>query len=307
MDLPPKWLRAAIPKRIRWAGRNMAAKCRLVPCLSGTHDGMTAEQIVARARDQIREYFDFGHIHEDALSGQCVLEVGPGNNLCVALLLLACGAGRVVCIDRFPSRPNPAQSCMAYAALYDHMTEAERARCADVFTAGSVTASRDAGRKLVYLWDCEVEEADRRLGAERFDLILSAAVLEHVYSVEAAIRSMWSLLRPGGRMIHRVDLRSHDDDQRHPLEFLTYSPRWWRLMTSHTGEPNRVREGTYWRVLGEQGFEIIRRKVTHWINCEDVQSIRHRLAAPFRDLPKEELMHAGIMFEAWKPMCTNRS
>src|SRR2546425_349459 len=45
-------------------------------------------------------------------------------------------APRVVCIDRFRSRPNAAEIQVAYRLLNRGLTEIERARCSDVFDGG---------------------------------------------------------------------------------------------------------------------------------------------------------------------------
>jgi SAM-dependent methyltransferase len=269
--------------------------------LSGTHDELSASELVESVRGTFQEYLDFGLGSAD-LTGRDVLEIGPGNNFAVAILLLASGARSVVCIDRFRSRPNPAQVEAVYRLLHERLTETERERCRDVFDGRMPRTSQDSHSRLVYLSDCGIEGAEGRVGVEGFDLILSMAVLEHVASVEAAISSMERLLRPGGRMIHRVDLRSHEEDEEsHPLEFLTYSPFIWRLMTSHTGESNRQRASVYRRLLEKHGFEIRRLEITRTIRREDVESIRPHLAPPFRDAADEDLIQAGIMFDARKP------
>jgi SAM-dependent methyltransferase len=193
----------------------------------------------------------------------------------------------------------PAQAEAAYRVLHERLTPIEGERCADLFDGRLPHISTDPEARLAYLWDCGIEGAEKRLGDASFDLILSTAVLEHVASVDAAIRSMRRLLRSNGRMFHRVDLRSHEEDQEsHPLEFLTHSALVWRLMTSHTGEPNRLRASDYGRLLAGHGFEVSRLEVTRTVRSEDLQSIRPRLARPFRHLPDDDLMKAGIFFEA---------
>ena len=42
-----------------------------------------------------------------------------------------------------------------------------------------------------------------------FDLIISRAVLEHIYYIEKAFNVMDVLLKSGGIMIHKIDFRDH--------------------------------------------------------------------------------------------------
>ena len=60
------------------------------------------------------------------------------------------------------------------------------------------------------------------------DVIISRAVLEHVFDLDTAFGAMHRLLKPGGRMAHKVDLRDHGlftDGGQNALEFLTVSDR----------------------------------------------------------------------------------
>lgn len=297
-----------IPSRLRlirerlWrTARNVAARLDLLPHKSGTYEGAQPAELVASARQYLKDYRDFG-LTEASLAGKTVLEVGPGNNLLVPLLFLAGGASQVVCIDRFEAAPDPGQSQAAYAQLWSELTEVERGRCAGAWTGDGARPSRDVTQPLVYLWDCAAETAPARLGAERFDLIVSRAALEHVYSPQETIDALWKLLKPGGRMVHKVDLRSHEEESEvHPLEFLCHPPGWWSIMTSHTGEPNRVRKTAFVELVRKRGFDVRKVEVTHRVTPAEVAEIRPRLAGPFRSLSDEDLQDTGIFIDAYRP------
>lgn len=291
-----------LPEKLWRTARNVVAHYELLPRMSGTHDSEVPDTIVRTAREYLTDYFEVGGLTPETLAGKSMLEIGPGNNLSVSLLFLAAGVGQAVCIDRFRSRREPDQANAAYHSLYDQMSDAERERSKDVWRNGLPQISDDLAGKLVYLSDCPVEQGVQRLGRERFDLIISRSVLEHVYNLHETIRSMSEMLKPGGQMVHKVDLRSHEEKaQSHPLEFLTHSPRWWRWMTSHTGEPNRLRKGAYRKLLQECEFKIKRFDITHSIPQQEVATIRDRLAVPFRNLPEDELTDTGVFFDVRKP------
>lgn len=290
-------IKSLVPQKVWRSARNLIARFRLLAHTSGTCDAVDYARAADDAKVDFRDYCELASLTPQLLAGLDVLEIGPGNNLLVAALFYAAGAKRVVCIDRFPSRPNLEQAKAASEALMLDLPHDQRQRFRSCMTDGLVSASRDLRDRLVYRSDCPIEEAPLRLGTERFDLVLSRSVLEHVYSLERAFASMATLTKRGGLMVHKVDLRSHEDgEQSHPLEFLTHSRRWWRWMTSHTGEPNRVRKSAYLRLLRESGFQVLRLERTHFLSLSEVEQIRPSLASPFRDLPDDDLTDTGIFF-----------
>ena len=297
------WKNRFLPRRVRWTLRNMAARCGLVCGTSSTSTQMNAEEVVHNARQYLHDWCGILGADLDVFSGKHVLEVGPGNNLATALLILSCGASKVTCVDILP-KLDTARGRATYGLLRGQLDNVG-ARLDPLFDGDELLVSMDSDSALAYLGDCPIEEAWHRLGPNRFDLVVSRAVLEHTYSLEKSIDSTWRLLKPDGRMAHKVDLRSHDEGEEvHPLEFLTYSERCWRWMTSHTGEPNRQRKGVYVQLLRKYGFIIEAFQITHSLPREVVASLRPQLAMPFRDMPEEELTDTGILFAAHKPPAT---
>ena len=55
----------------------------------------------------------------------------------------------------------------------------------------------------------------------QFDFVHSVSVLEHIApnDLPAIIRNLHSSLKPGGMMVHQIDLRDHLDLTRNPLAF----------------------------------------------------------------------------------------
>ena len=138
------------------------------------------------------------------------------------------------------------------------------------------------------------------MGHACFDVIFSNAVLEHVVDLEATLRAMWDLLAPGGIMFHDVDLRSHQTYESHPLQFLEYSHSLWRWMSSHNGEPNRVRLPQYLDILHRLGFTNIKLGIKKVFDADLVGANKHRLAKEFRNLSLEDLSPAVFWFSCCK-------
>ncbi len=92
--------------------------------------------------------------------------------------------------------------------------------------------------------------------SEKFDAILSCAVLQHVPDPLAALEAMASALRPGGTMVHFINLRDHGMFKgRPPLTFLTVPDALWPAMTANSGRPNRVGFARYREWLANSGLE----------------------------------------------------
>jgi SAM-dependent methyltransferase len=212
-----------------------------------------------------------------------VAEIGPGGTDAVARRLLALGCDSVDQIDRF----------------------------------GRGGSSQDA-RVRAY--------AGKEADAERFfrdhkgyDAIVSSAVLEHVRDPLGALAAMAGALRPGGTMVHEIDLRDHGMF-RDPSAFLRV-PEWlWGAMTSHCGRPNRVLLHRYREALDGLGleYEIL---VTDLRGVGPVPALpfasipeaqrkaacggigRSRLAKPLRGVAAEDLAVSGFLLVARKPPC----
>ena len=258
-----------------------------------------------------------GALDPAAVAGMRVLELGPGDNVGLALRFVASGAREVVTLDRFEIGRDPARERGIYDEVIARLPKGEAARAR--------TALEPSAGLLRSITGLGAEAALEVLERESFDLILSVAVLEHVDDLDASFDAMDALLRPGGLMLHQVDFRDHgmfSGGGQHPLTFLTIGERTWRAMTSGWGGPNR-RLIDYYRVkLAELGYDA-RLLVSEVLGVEEhlepcdvledelsvtdeqrrsIARIRDRLQPEFRDLPDEDLVPEGVFVVARKPV-----
>ena len=239
-------------------------------------------------------------------------EIGPGDNFGVAMLLLANGADAVHAIDRYYSKRDSIEQRHIYEAL------AAQENAATLFDG---SPSEDTMRGLHYHPGIAAEEYFNRYD-HHFDAILSRAVLEHLYDPISALNDMTNALKPGGQLVHRIDLRDHGMFAgHHSLTFLTINDSWYRRMTAQSGRPNRVLVNHYRNWLDQSSLngEIrvtrlagvdgeIRPSIWKDIDQEQrnqaldyVTQIQNRLTKTYRSIDPKDLAVAGIILVATKP------
>ena len=191
---------------------------------------------------KIAAQFEFLRDSAADIAGKVVVEIGPGDALGLAPLFIAAGAERYVAVDRFLGDVWGSGAHGLYQELE---------RLCGPFPIGwrnQVTLVRHSIEKTI-------------AGVPRADVILSFDVIEHLLDLPHAVRNMSSLLKPEGRMIHRIDYGPHgvwlsSDD---PLSFLSV-PGWlWTAIGSNRGYPNRVRHRQFVQLLEAQGLRVAER------------------------------------------------
>ena len=92
-------------------------------------------------------------------------------------------------------------------------------------------------------------ESDLR---DRFDLVISYTVLEHVPSnrVPELLRAAWKALAPGGVCVHFVDLEDHASPAENPFGFLAADTDWEPGSSLRRG--NRMRFSRWCEIAGDR-------------------------------------------------------
>jgi SAM-dependent methyltransferase len=218
------------------------------------------------------------------LKGRQVLEYGPGDLPGVALLLLGMGAGRVVCVDRFPlvNFGTFNRQVLGRLAASASLTADERRRAGAVLAQLLAGAGADGALHYRTSRDGTLGEPDS------IDLLISRAVLEHVGDLDATFADMARVLRADGVAIHQVDLKSHGMHIEHPLDFLCWPSRLWVWMYGCKGAPNRVRLARYRELAARHGLRIDALEVCERASPQEWAAIAHRLPAEVRELGYED-------------------
>jgi len=301
--------------------RNRAQAGDIETIHGATHINQSVEKSIAYIEKQFADYIRYARLSPESLSGIRILELGPGDNLGVALKFLAAGAESVVCLDRFYAKRNAQHEAEIYKTLRDRLNPEERSRF-DAAVSLNSKVQFNSKRLQVY-YGASLDGVADKLAKDfgGFDLIVSCAVLEEIYDLNPAFAAMDRLLSRGGSLVHIVDLGDYGmfrDQGMHPLTFLTIPEVIYRRMASDSGLPNRKRLGYYiekMKKLGYQSKFFITSVLPNGrlepapeyapggfkLDSNLVASIRSKLANQFKDLHEEELLIDGMLLVAQKP------
>ena len=291
-----------------WRARRALAAGRLETTSGARHAALDLAASLAYIERVHADYLAYAEA--DRFTGT-VAEIGPGDNFGVALLFLAGGAEAVHTVDRY----RPRRDAAAQAAIYEALVR--RHGFAHLFDG----SPGEATIRGVVCHAGEPAETFFRDHDLAYDAIVSRAVLEHLYDPLGALNDMAGALNPGGRLVHRIDLRDHGMFAgHHPLTFLTPGAALYSRMTRGAGRPNRVLVPGYREWLAGSGLDGEIRvtrlagvageiEPSAWdaiapasreAALATVRAIRPRLAPPFRAMPDEDLAISGCVLVARK-------
>ena len=179
---------------------------------------------VARYRETLAE-------RNESLGGRRVLVFGYGGNFAVGAELLKAGARHVVLLDRFapPDNRKNAQLLAPYPEYFRVEDHAVRP------VPDFITLIHDDIKNVV------------SSGIEKFDLVVSTSVYEHLDDVQGLTAALAALTQPDGAHVHFVDLRDHYFKL--PFEMLKFSESAWKNWLNPTSNLNRFRLRDYRRVF----------------------------------------------------------
>lgn len=241
-----------------------------------------------------QDYFDILDVPKHGiasyLTGKQLLEYGPGDVPGVALLMIAHGAARVTCVDRFALLSMTEKNADILQELLWRLDNNARARASECFLQPGNPYSGFNPERIRYL--IQPDGLSELTG--EIDLLFSRAVLEHVNDLDATFADMARALKTDGILLHQVDLKSHGLHRRNPLDFLTWPPALWSWMHSHKGVPNRWRVDRYRDAMRRNGLETLSMQPTGMVDASVVNEIRPHLASPFKGLSDADLSWLGF-------------
>lgn len=254
----------------------------------------SVKEIANYCRRCFEDYFKALNVPADQvgayLAGKRVIEYGPGDVPGVALLLVAYGAERVTCIDRFPMVSLSEKNIRVLYNLMGTLRGEARKRAEACFLEPGNPGSGLVNQRIRYL----VKSSGLSGLFNAADLIISRAVLEHVNDLAATFGDMRRAMRPGSVAVHQVDLKSHGLHRRNPLDFLTWPVALWTRMYQHKGVPNRWRVDRYRRHIEENELKTLVLEPTEQVSRKHIEEVRPHLAPQFQSVSDEDLSWLGF-------------
>jgi SAM-dependent methyltransferase len=189
---------------------------------------------------------------EPSLVGKNVLELGPGSDLGIGLLLLAKGARRYnACDVNDLAKKVPDEFYQAFLARVERaetnrdVTQLRKALAA--VRSGSAEAINYVVRD-----DFDLVKA---FGPESMDLVFSQAAFEHFDDIDATVAQLTAVCKPGAVIIAEIDLMTHSRwiRDKDPNNIYRYHERVYRLF-DFRGIPNRVRPYRYRKAFERNGW-----------------------------------------------------
>jgi SAM-dependent methyltransferase len=291
-----------------------------------THSHIPLSDSLAYINAQFEDYLRYGELTPESLAGKRIFELGFGDNIGVALRFLAVGAGHVVCLDKFYSKRDNEQERQIYLALRETLNEEERGRFDEAVDLTGEIKINTALLECIY--GVDVENSEELKNAEPFDFVISRGAIQDIFEPDAAFAAMNRILKPGGVMLHKIDLSDQGMFREYgmnPLTFLTIADSVYRLMAEGSGKPNRKKMSYYRGLLENLGYDVKilitdiigrggrgdlsphKEQIAHGVDYTDetlslVQEVRPKLSAGFKNMSDEELLVDGIFVIARKPV-----
>lgn len=218
---------------------------------------------------------------ENRVSGFCGLELGPGDSAMSAVVATAYGSHGYYLIDAGHfATTDPAP----YRLMAKHLQSLGLAApdLSDVYDLTGILAKCQA------LYGTQGLASLRSVPDQSVDFAWSHAVLEHVRRDEfmETMRELSRVLKPGGSISHRVDLKDHLGGG---LNNLRIASRLWERdwMAGSGFYTNRLRFSEMLECFKTAGFRLNVLAVNRWDRSPIARSL---LAPEFRHLSEDDLL-----------------
>jgi len=237
-------------------------------------------------------------IKENLLKEKVILEIGPGPDLGIGLIMLFNGVRRYNAVDIYPlAKSTPPEF---YDELFKYMIEKYSADSNTINFLQNQLQMIKIGKsdRLNYVVDWTIDMSI--IGDEKVDYVFSQAVFEHFDNAEDIILKLSKFCKEGSILISEIDLRTHTRWIRDldPLNIYRYSEFLYNLFRFR-GVPNRIRPYEYKKILENNGWTKIEIIPLTIVQKEYLETIINRLAKKFRD-PINQMDYLTIMLCATK-------
>lgn len=215
-----------------------------------------------------------------SIKNKTILELGPGADLGVGLILLSIGAKKYNSLDinnLIETVPDE---------LYEELFNTIEKQDNTITSISELTKQLDLTKNaknenLNYI--CDPLFNINRFKDEGIDLVLSNAAFEHFDDIKKTFDQLSEIVKPGGTLLAEIDLSTHtrwirDKD---PLNIYRYSPLYYNMM-KFSGSPNRIRPYQYAEYLNKSEWSNIQIIPYRTLNKNYVNHVNSNLSMCFQ-------------------------
>ena len=190
---------------------------------------------------------------KDFLKGKTLIEIGPGQDFGIPLVMMGYGA-QAILVDKY--------LCSWDNAFHPHFYTKLRQAVIEFFPDAStepldkVIANNEHKAPGLKLCKQGLESVPD-IETASIDLSISNAVFEHFFDGHLACLELGRITRKGGYGFHQTDFRDHRNFDR-PLEYLTMSPEDFKqlLIEKECACGNRLRYTDFLPSFEKAGFDV---------------------------------------------------
>lgn len=189
------------------------------------------------------------------LHGKIMLEIGPGQDIGILLVLMGLGVRKVYIIDPFFYDWDDHIHAEYYHQLLISSQEAFPGYPFE--TLRKVITGRSYAVPEIEIIRTSLEEING-VPDHSIDVSFSNACFEHLHDSRKAIYQLSRITKKGGIGFHQIDLRDHRDYEK-PLEFLSMSDFLFKRVAklSNYCFGNRVRHYEFQQIFEDNGFKSL--------------------------------------------------
>lgn len=245
------------------------------------------ERAVAHSLSIVTRWGDYLKIYNKSddetsiFEGKNILELGPGADLGVGLLLLSKKAKSYTAFDIL----NLVKS--APLGIYEHLFEYLVKNGANSSTIENLKLQLELaqGEHRERLSFQHSKDFDLSIfPEEHFDLVVSNSAFQQFIDPVKTISQLSKIVKPGGQFVALIDLKTHSRfiKTKDPLNIYRYPDSYYRPL-KFIGSPNRMRPYEYENAFISYGWTNIWISPRLLLKTEYVQKVKHSLNEKFTD------------------------
>jgi len=231
------------------------------------------------------------------LKDKVILEYGPGDILGASLLFYAYGVKAVHCVDKFPLSNMSNENVDVYVCLLNSLSKVQRKRAEAAFNEKENIRNGFKENCISY----KVTKNGLSEEINKYDLIVSRAVLEHVNNLKETMLDIKRSMKNSGISLHQVDLKSHGLDRYIDFDFLTWPKFIYNLMYCHKGFPNRWRVNKYKELAESSKLNIKKLIHTGQLDPKSLNIVSRNISNEFKDISPQDLSWLGFWLHLEQP------